>query len=423
MDTGHPQRHSHIFASTLLGGVFISLLAMNAKADEIGKKAIPPVSAARVTSAALNVDGAASRQNAAPPPLAGPVTPPPPPPGPIGVFGLDIPAPGKLVLSITPTFSNLSGIKMGTRTVWNEYIVSTVPFFLNPQQRVRIIPQNIAARTQIVGLNYGITQDLCVVLNAGMIEKSLEALVFKGTSGIQPLARNYPDTAGLTDFNLSGVYRVYHDDINRIQVSLGVSFPTGSNHAIFNNFVLPNGTASDIRAFYGMQLGTGTYDIMPGIVYAGYLGPWSWGVSYRGRFPLGPNPEGYAWDDIPQLKPWGGFTVNPKGYMWGDLHELNGWAGYSWIPGFTTTFRVSATMQGAIRGWDPEIHGPASPANPLFYGGQRVELFGGGTISGKFIGYENWTLGVEAGLPVYQNLNGPQIMKNWQAGMQLKVKI
>jgi len=26
-------------------------------------------------------------------------------------------------------------------------------------------------------------------------------------------------------------------------------------------------------------------------------------------------------------------------------------------------------------------------------------------------------------LPVYQNLNGPQIMKNWQAGMSLRFKI
>ncbi|MBM3562107.1 MAG: alpha-amylase, partial [Alphaproteobacteria bacterium] len=58
-----------------------------------------------------------------------------------------------------------------------------------------------------------------------------------------------------------------------------------------------------------------------------------------------------------------------------------------------------------------------------FYGGQRVELFGGATISGKFVGYENTLLAIEAGLPVYQNLNGPQIMKNWQAGMSLRFKI
>lgn len=400
MKTGHHHTGARLLASVLFTGTTVSSLASGATAGEL---ASPPDAKATVAAAK---------------PAA-----PPPPPGPIGIFGLDIPAPGKLVLSVTPTFANLSGLLMGRQRVFNEYVVSTTPFVLNPQQTIRILPQNIAVRTQIVGLNYGITKDLCVVLNAGMIEKSLEALVFKGASGIQPLARNYPDTASLTDFNLSGVYRVYQDDVHRVQISLGVSVPTGSNHATFNNFVLPSGVAANIRAFYGMQLGTGTYDVMPGIVYAGYVGPWSWGLSYRGRFPLAPNPEGYTWATIPELKRWGGYTLNPKGYMWGDLHEVNGWGGYTWTPGFTTTFRVTATMQGAIRGWDPEIRGPAGPANPLFYGGQRVEVFGGGTLSGKFIGYENWTLGVEAGLPVYQNLNGPQIMKNWQAGMQIKVKI
>lgn len=374
MKTGRSHRHAPFCTSILLSGIVIACGGARASAEEATSKPPPPAS---VASAA-------------------------PPPGPMGVFGLDMPAPGKLVLSLTPNFANLAGLKMGARTVSNEYVVSTVPFFLNPSQPVRIVPQNIAFRTQILGLNYGVTKDLCVVVNAGMVEKSLEALVFKGARGILPLARNYPTTASLSDFSLSGVYRIYQDDINRIQVSLGMSFPTGSNTATFNNFILPNGTPQYIRGFYGMQLGTGTFDIMPGVVYAGYLGPWSWGASYRGRFPLGPNRQGY---------------------LWGDLHELSGWGGYTWIPGLTTTFRASASLQGQIRGWDPEIRGAAAPANPLFYGGQRVELFGGGTISGKFIGYENWTLAVEAGLPVYQNLNGPQIMKNWQAGMQIKVKI
>jgi len=334
--------------------------------------------------------------------LASSATPAMPPPAPLGVFGADMPAAGKLVLSITPNFTNLSGMKMGTRTVSNEYIVSTVPFFLNPRQPVRIIPQNIAFRSQIVGLSYGVTDDFTAVLNAGMAEKSLDALVFRGARGIMPLARNYPTTVSLADLSLSGVYRVYQDDINRIQMSLGFSFPTGSNTATFNDFILPDGTIRNIRAFYGMQLGTGTFDIMPGVVYVAYFGPWSWGASYRGRFPLAPNPQGH---------------------LWGDLHEFNGWGGYTWTPGLTTTFRLSASLQGPIRGWDPEIRGPAAPSNPLFYGGQRVELFGGGTINGKFIGYDNWTLAVEAGLPVYQNLNGPQIMKNWQACMALRVKI
>lgn len=326
---------------------------------------------------------------------------PAPPPAPMGVFGAAVPGAGKLVVSINSAFGNLSGIKMGTRTVSNEYIVTNVPFFLNPRQAVRIVPQNISFRTQILGLSYGVTDDLAAVLTAGMAEKSLEALTFKGTSGILPLGRSYPGTESLADVTLSGVYRLYHDDVHRVMVNLGFSFPTGSNTATFNNFLLPTGVRQNIRGFYGMQIGAGTFDFMPGVVYAGFIGPWSWGVSYRGRFPLGPNPQGY---------------------LWGDLHDFSGWGGYSWIPGLTTTLRVNASMQGPIRGFDPEIRGPAVPANPAFYGGQRLELFGGGTISGKIIGYDNWTLAGEAGLPVYQNLNGPQIMKNWQAGISLRYK-
>lgn len=65
----------------------------------------------------------------------------------------------------------------------------------------------------------------------------------------------------------------------------------------------------------------------------------------------------------------------------------------------------------------------APAANPNFYGGERVELFGGASINGKFIGFENATIAIEAGLPVYQNRNGPQIMKNWQAGVTLRLKV
>ena len=371
-----------------------------------------------------NVSAKAVNAQITPPPVSAPAAPPAPPPAPMGVFGADMPAAGKLVLSITPVFANLSGIKMGTRTVSNEYIVTTVPFFLNPRQTVRIIPQNIAVATQIVGFNYGVTKDLRVVLTAGMIEKNLNALTFKGTSGILPLGRSLPGTTGLVDFTLSGVYRIYQDDIHRIQVTLGFSFPTGSNTATFKEFLLPDGIRRNVRGFYGMQPGTGTFDILPGIVYAGYLGPWSWGIGYRGRLPLAANQQDYSWDYLIDYRlrfPLG--PIPTQGYRWGDLHEVNAWAGYTWTPGLTTTFRVNGSTQGPIRGFDPEIRGPAVPANPNFYGGQRVELFGGGTISGKFIGYENATLAVEAGLPVYQNLNGPQIMKNWQAGMSLRFKI
>jgi hypothetical protein len=203
-----------------------------------------------------------------------------------------------------------------------------------------------------------------------------------------------------------------------------MSFPTGGDHNTFT-LLQADGTYLTSRAFYAMQLGTGTFDVMPGVVYAGKLEKWSWGLSYRGRFPLTVNSQSLEGNPVQAAKDLlaAGIAFDQQGYRYGDLHEFCGWGGYTWIPGLTTTFRVNASLQGPIRGFDPNIRGKAQAANPNFYGGQRVELFGGATISGKFIGLDDMTVALEAGIPVYQNLNGPQLSKNWQAGMALRWKI
>ena len=151
-----------------------------------------------------------------------------------------------------------------------------------------------------------------------------------------------------------------------------------------------------------LQTGTGTFDVMPGIFYGGHLGPWSWGLSYRARLPLG---------------------VNPEGYMWGNYQEANGWVGYSWVPGLTTTFRVNGNIQDHIVGADRWIVSKIQAANPNFYGGKRIELFGGASLDGKLVGVPGVTLLAEGGIPVYQNLNGPQIAKAWQATAALRWKV
>jgi hypothetical protein len=323
------------------------------------------------------------------------------PPAPMGVFGADMPAKGKLLLSISPIWANLSGQRIGTQAVSSQFIVANVPWWVDPTKKLRLVPQNISVAVQTGAISYGLTNDLSVVVTASIAEKRLDALTFKGPVGITPLGRSYPDTFGLSDFTTSAIYRVYQDPVHRIQVNLGFAYPFSFNTARFD-LLQPDGSVPNIRAFYGMQPGSGTFDIMPGIVYAGNLGQWSWGLSYRGRLPL---------------------SRNAQNWSFGDLHEFNGWAGYTLIPGVTTTFRVSGATQGQISGFDREILGRAVPTNPAFYGGQRVELFGGAVVSGKLINFDAASIAFEAGLPVYQNLNGPQIAKNWQAGFSFRLRI
>lgn len=87
----------------------------------------------------------------------------------------------------------------------------------------------------------------------------------------------------------------------------------------------------------------------------------------------------------------------------------------------TTTFRVAAGTQDHIHGQDSLINGLSTPANPLYYGGKHIDLLGGLAISGKPYGLGMTILAVEAGGPVFQDLNGPQLGRAWQVSVAGRV--
>jgi hypothetical protein len=163
----------------------------------------------------------------------------------------------------------------------------------------------------------------------------------------------------------------------------------------------PMGKSMTMRANYGMQLGTGTYDALYGVTYTGKLGPWSWGLIYRGRAALG---------------------VNSEGYCWGPSNEVTGWAAYQMIDGLNLTARAAASEWRRIYGYDYLISGPMQAANHSFYGGQRIELFGGLEYKVRAFGVTPVRFAVEAGAPVYQTLNGPQMAKAWQVNVALGIR-
>jgi opacity protein-like surface antigen len=327
----------------------------------------------------------------------------PPPPVPLAVFGDNLPEPGRATLSLIPTFGNNSHSLIGTKGVSSQQIVTTIPWYWNPYASLlRIVPQNQFIEAQTVTLAYGVAKNFSIVLATGLIEKHSDLMTFYGSSNLIPRGMSFPGTDSLQDTSASIIWRAYQDHIHRIKVNLGMSFPTGSTYNQGGAVLQTTGTYNITRAFYGMQSGTGTFDALPGVMYAGTIAPWSWGFSYRARLPLG---------------------VNNEGYMWGNYQEVNAWGGYTWLPGLTTTIRANFNIQSPINGKDYWMTGKLQSANPNFYGGKRVEMFAGVDIEGKLFGAPGFSIGVEAGVPVYQNLNGPQLSKNWQAGMALRWRV
>lgn len=364
---------------------------------------VPP---APVSTPAMAPEAAAPSKAAVPvaaSPSSGDAPLPPPPPVPLAVFGDNMPEPGKATLSVIPRFINNSHSLIGTKGVSPQYIVSNTPWYWSPfTSNVRVVPIDQFIQTQTVTLAYGLAKDWSVVLQTGMVEKHSHLMTFYGTSNLIPRGMSFPGTDSLEDSSASVVWRAYEDPIHRIKFNLGMSFPTGSTYNQGGALLLVTGNYNIGRAFYGMQSGTGTFDLMPGVLYAGTIAPWSWGVSYRARLPL---------------------TMNNEGYAWGNYQEANIWGGYTWIPGFTTTVRANFNIQSPINGKDYWAAGKLQSANPNFYGGKRIEMYAGADIDGKLFGAPGFSVGIEGGIPVYQNLNGPQLAKNWQAGMAFRWKI
>jgi hypothetical protein len=217
------------------------------------------------------------------------------------------------------------------------------------------------------------------------VHKKTTLETFAGAVGTQKLGTNTVTSKGLGDVKFGFIYKLHNNDDYRhnFLLDVGLSAPTGSITEEDYNLT-PLGTMVKSRLAYGMQLGSGTWDGLLGLVYWGKEKKWGWGAQYLATLPLE--------------------SENSEGWRYGDHHLLTGWLSYSWDPNWVTSVRLRGESQGKIHGIDPNIYGPGLGADPDNYGGERVEL-------GLGI---NWmpamgnNLGIEVLLPIHQDRNGVQ---------------
>jgi hypothetical protein len=203
------------------------------------------------------------------------------------------------------------------------------------------------------------------------------------------MSMNMPSTcrsSGLGDTKLWALYQLFRSGKQRIVVATGLSIPTGST-AVTGTTLLGENT----RLPYMMQLGTGTWDLLPAVTYTGSHNRLFWGANLEGSLPLGTNSRGYAWG--PQVK-------------------SSAWLSYKCLSWAAASIRAEGTVSGRINGYDQEIAVLSSndaSTDASHTGGQRVQLYLGLHIKPLETILPGAIVQVEFGLPVYQNLNGPQM--------------
>ncbi len=193
---------------------------------------------------------------------------------------------------------------------------------------------------------------------------------------------------GIGDIAVGGLWKLFENEVHHLHANTRLSFPTGS---ISEKDDTPMGR---VRLPYPMQLGSGTFDPSAGLTYSGQGGAYSWGGQALGTYRFGNNRNGYRLGHEYEASAWGARRLA------------------SWL---STSLRLAWQQWGDIRGDDDDLVKTLVPtADPDLRAGKRLDaLVGLNLAAGKGI-LKGQRLALEAGWPVYQSLDGPQLEVDWQ---------
>ena len=314
---------------------------------------------------------------------------------PIGVMGDHMHNKGEWMVSYRYMQMHMDGHQIGTNNVSPETIATTVPnrFFGTAGQppTLRVVPTEMTTDMHMVGVMYAPSDDVTLMAMGMYLDREMDHITFQGGAGTNQLGTFTTRAKGFGDTKVGGLIRLYDDETHRIHANTIVSLPTGS--ITKNDTVLaPNGATPNIRLPYAMQLGSGTYDLMPGVTYNGKADKIGWGAQYNATLRMGRNNEDYSL---------------------GNKHQITGWGSYAINPAVSVSARVTAETESDIDGIDSEIVAPVQTADPDNYGGERVSTSLGLNAvipNGHLKGHR---FSIEGTVPVYQDLNGPQLERDY----------
>jgi hypothetical protein len=295
---------------------------------------------------------------------------------PIGVMGDHMHHAGEIMLSYRYMYMDMRPNYIGS-----DKVSASSQLSMQGSGPFQIMPTNMQTQMHMFGTMYAPTESLTLMAMIPVIDKQMDHLVANGTTFSTA-------TNGIGDFKFGGLVSLFEKGSTRAHLNLVMSAPTGSIEE--TGFVPP--ASGTIRLPYPMQLGSGTWDFKPGITWLGQFENLSWGAQLRGTIRINDNDAGYSLGNEFGADLWGALRLSDA---------------------ISSSLRLSATNWGDIEGRDPMIMGPVPTSDPSNQAGERIDLFAGLNYhcqNGLFKGHR---LAIEAGTPIYQNLDGPRLGMDW----------
>ena len=191
---------------------------------------------------------------------------------PLGVMGDHPHEAGEWMLSFRAMRMVMDGNRTDTARVPADGVLADYP----------VTPLRMPMDMYMVGAMYAPTDRLTLVGMVPVLDISMD---HRTRTGVEFTT----ESGGIGDVQMSALVGVAAGARQRAHLHLGVSAPTGS---IDERGETP--AATNVRLPYPMQVGSGTWNVLPGLTYLGQTDAWSWGAQAIGTVRLGENEYNYA---------------------------------------------------------------------------------------------------------------------------------
>ena len=287
---------------------------------------------------------------------------------PIGVMGDHLMREGEIMLSYRFMSMEMDGNRNGT-----DRVSTPLPDYM-------VSPLSMTMDMHMLGAMYAPSDKLTLMLMLPFTSISMDHIRHMGSLDFTT------ESSGVGDVKLGATYGLFARPGSDFLFNIIVSVPTGSIDERDDIPTMP--TPSYAHLPYPMQLGSGTWDLTPGLTYVQTYDSWSWGAQGLYTFRTGENDNGYSL---------------------GNKLDATAWLAKKVAKSTSLSFRLKVLDWDNIDGSDDKLLPmPTVPTKDTDKrGGTRVDAM----LGVNFVpwGLTSLRLAAEAGVPVYQKLDGPQL--------------
>ena len=306
---------------------------------------------------------------------------------PISVMGDHTHAKSGWMMSYRTMHMDMDGMRYGTDRVSSGDVFA---------ESYSVTPESMSMEMHMLGLMYAPTDKLTLMLMSNYTDIEMDHRIF--SQGAANMINNgstkfTTETSGLGDVKIGGLYRFYLKENRKAHLGLSLSLPTGS---IDEKDTTPGmGGPANRQLPAPMQLGSGTYDLLPSLTYVQQFEDWSYGAQANAIIRLeSENDNGYRLGNVFGATTWVGYN-------------LNEWVGLNTGLNYTYTSKLKGSQD------DVGTMGPNGKSVTTAYesntGGERLDAIFGINLYVPTGSLKGQRIAIDLRLPLWQDLNGYQL--------------